>query len=225
LTRPSPTEKQAGREALQLLAFELLLPSPHRAQPQEPPVRVRRRPVDSGRAARVGPSLAEPWGSVPVLEVDHDGRTHFIAQSVAIAEYLEERWPVQPLFPKSAIDKAQMRTLVETINSGIQPFHNLSTLDYVKATLGAAPRPGPSTSSSLASRPSSAWRRGALAASWWATSSPGPTAASCPSSTPRAASRPLAAPTIPCSPAWKRTVCRWLRSRTPGRGPTRRDPG
>jgi maleylpyruvate isomerase len=81
-----------------------------------------------------------PWGSVPVLEVDHDGRTHFIAQSVAIAEYLEERWPVQPLFPKSAIDKAQMRTLVETINSGIQPFHNLSTLDYVKATLGGSPK-------------------------------------------------------------------------------------
>jgi len=81
-----------------------------------------------------------PWGSVPVLEVDHDGRTHFIPQSVAIIEYLEERWALQPLFPTSTIERAMVRSIAETITSGIQPFHNLATLDYVKETLGGSPK-------------------------------------------------------------------------------------
>jgi maleylpyruvate isomerase len=81
-----------------------------------------------------------PMGTVPVLEVDHDGRTYFLSQSVAIVEYLEDRWPVPPLFPSSPIERAAVRTLVETINSGIQPFHNLATLEYVKDSLGGSPK-------------------------------------------------------------------------------------
>jgi maleylpyruvate isomerase len=70
-----------------------------------------------------------PTGMVPVLEVEGGV---FIPQSVAIFEYLEERYPERPLLPKSLTDRAQVRALVECVNSGIQPFHNLSTLNYVK---------------------------------------------------------------------------------------------
>lgn len=81
-----------------------------------------------------------PWGSVPVLEVDEGGRALFIPQSVAIAEYLEERWPAKPLFPSSHADRAQVRALAETVNSGIQPFQNLSTTTYVKDVVKGDPK-------------------------------------------------------------------------------------
>jgi len=76
-----------------------------------------------------------PLHTVPLLEVEEGGHTIHIPQSVAIVEYLEERYPEKPLFPKDLSARAAMRALVEQINSGIQPFHNLSTLKYVKDTL------------------------------------------------------------------------------------------
>lgn len=76
-----------------------------------------------------------PWGSVPVLEVEDGGQTLRLPQSVAIVEYLEERWPTPALFPAERGARAQMRALVELINSSIQPFHNLSTLSHVKDAL------------------------------------------------------------------------------------------
>lgn len=78
-----------------------------------------------------------PWGSVPVLEIEDEGRTLVIPQSVAIAEYLEERYPQRPIFPPGRAERAQVRALAETINSGIQPLHNLSILNHVKDVLGA----------------------------------------------------------------------------------------
>lgn len=76
-----------------------------------------------------------PAGYVPVLEVEEAGRTVHLTQSVAIVEYLEERFPERPLLPRSLAARAQIRGLVELINSGIQPFHNLSTMNHLK-TLG-----------------------------------------------------------------------------------------
>lgn len=75
-----------------------------------------------------------PWHSVPVLQLDSG---ELIPQSVAIVEYLEEAFPQKPLFPKNAVDRARMRALVEVVNSGIQPLHNLQVLAYVKDTLKA----------------------------------------------------------------------------------------
>jgi len=72
-----------------------------------------------------------PWGSVPVLEIAHDGEKRYIAQSVAILEYLEECFPQRALLPKSSIERALVRSMVELINSSIQPFQNLSTLNYL----------------------------------------------------------------------------------------------
>jgi maleylpyruvate isomerase len=77
-----------------------------------------------------------PAGYVPVLEVTEGGKPVFITQSVAIFEYLEERFPERPLLPTSLAARGQVRAIAELINSGIQPFHNLSTLSHVKS-LGA----------------------------------------------------------------------------------------
>ncbi len=65
-----------------------------------------------------------PMQSVPLLEVEDGGQTLHIAQSMAILEYLEERWPEPPLLPAGRIARAQVRQAAEIINSGIQPFQN-----------------------------------------------------------------------------------------------------
>jgi maleylpyruvate isomerase len=76
-----------------------------------------------------------PWGSVPVLEVTEDGRAELLTQSVAIVEYLEEAHPTPPLFPSSRLARARCRALVELVNSGIQPLHNLQVLNHVRDEL------------------------------------------------------------------------------------------
>lgn len=73
-----------------------------------------------------------PQGQVPVLELD-DGA--LLTQSVAIVEYLEERFPEPPLLPRAPEDRARVRKLVEIVSSGIQPYQNLS-LRRELATLG-----------------------------------------------------------------------------------------
>lgn len=88
-----------------------------------------------GEQHEPGHRQRSPAGYVPVLEVEENGTPAFIHQSVAIFEYLEERYPERPLLPKSLVAKGQVRAMAELINSGIQPFHNLSTLNHLK-TLG-----------------------------------------------------------------------------------------
>lgn len=81
-----------------------------------------------------------PWHSVPVLETLEDGKTVLIPQSVAIAEYLEEKFPTPALFPKAPLARARMRAMVETVNSGIQPLHNLQVLNHVRDALEGDPK-------------------------------------------------------------------------------------
>lgn len=76
-----------------------------------------------------------PWGGVPVLEVVVEGQRVELPQSVAIVEYLEERYPEKPLFPTNLVERARMRAMVELVNSGIQPLHNLQVLTHVKDVL------------------------------------------------------------------------------------------
>ncbi len=73
-----------------------------------------------------------PMAQVPVLEVEEGGRTVTIAQSMAILEYLDERFPSPPLLPADAEGRARVRTLAEHVNSGIQPFQNASTLRWIR---------------------------------------------------------------------------------------------
>jgi maleylpyruvate isomerase len=73
-----------------------------------------------------------PLTHVPVLEVEEDGGTRHLVQSVAILEWLEERFPSPPLLPADAYARARVRSLVEHVNSGIQPFHNAATLRWLR---------------------------------------------------------------------------------------------
>ncbi len=66
-----------------------------------------------------------PLGYVPVLNIDGQN----LIESVSILEWLEERNPTPPLFPKDSFLKAHARTLVEIINADTQPVQNLTTLD------------------------------------------------------------------------------------------------
>ena len=66
-----------------------------------------------------------PMAQVPVLE-NADGLQ--LSQSMAILEYLEEKYPQLPLLPLEAWDRAQARQLAEMVNAGIQPLQNLAVL-------------------------------------------------------------------------------------------------
>jgi len=71
-----------------------------------------------------------PMGKVPVLELD-DGRV--LTESMAILDYLEETHPEPPLLPRDPYLRARARMLAEMVNSGIQPYQNLTVLRHVKA--------------------------------------------------------------------------------------------
>ncbi|HET7546061.1 MAG TPA: maleylacetoacetate isomerase [Polyangiaceae bacterium] len=74
-----------------------------------------------------------PLGQVPVLEIrgEHGELPVFLSQSLAIIEYLEERFPTPPLLPKDLVARARVRELAELMNSGIQPFQNLTTTNFL----------------------------------------------------------------------------------------------
>lgn len=72
---------------------------------------------------------------VPVLVLDErgaDGAPRLLSQSMAILEYLEERHPSPPLLPVDAWLRARARQLAQICVSGIQPLHNLTTINRVK---------------------------------------------------------------------------------------------
>lgn len=77
-----------------------------------------------------------PMAQVPVLEVQEGAATHFLTQSVAILEYLEERFPQPRLLPEDRILRAEVRRVVEICNSGVQPLQNLSVMRAIKAMGG-----------------------------------------------------------------------------------------
>jgi maleylpyruvate isomerase len=69
-----------------------------------------------------------PMGQVPVLEVVDDGRALRLVQSMAILEWLDERYPDPPLLPPDLDGRARVRALAEHVNSGIQPLQNAIVL-------------------------------------------------------------------------------------------------
>jgi maleylpyruvate isomerase len=80
---------------------------------------------------------ANPMAQVPTLEItEDDGTTVTLTQSLAILEYLDERWPEPALMPRGAWLRARTRTLAEIVNAGIQPHHNTTPLKRIKALGG-----------------------------------------------------------------------------------------
>ncbi len=76
-----------------------------------------------------------PLSQVPVLEVEEGGRTLRLVQSMAILEWLEERFPEPPLLPADAAGRARVRALAEHVNSGIQPLQNAIVLRTIRDKL------------------------------------------------------------------------------------------
>ena len=67
-----------------------------------------------------------PLGQVPVLVIDEPpGPPRTLTQSMAILEYLEERFAAPPLLPADPWLRARARQLGEMVNAGIQPMQNL----------------------------------------------------------------------------------------------------
>jgi maleylacetoacetate isomerase len=79
--------------------------------------------------------VRNPTSQVPVLAVEEDGTTRHLVQSMAILEWLDERFPSPPLLPADAYGRARVRALAEHVNSGIQPYQNLSALLWLKSRM------------------------------------------------------------------------------------------
>ncbi len=75
-----------------------------------------------------------PQALVPTL-ADELGT---FAQSLAIIEYLDERYPDPPLLPPSAQERARVRAIALAIACDIHPLNNLRVLQYLKDTLGVS---------------------------------------------------------------------------------------
>jgi maleylacetoacetate isomerase len=73
-----------------------------------------------------------PQGLVPVLV---DGDT-VLRQSLAIIEYLDEKYPEPALLPKPAAERARVRGLAHLIADEMQPLNNLGVLRYLKNDAG-----------------------------------------------------------------------------------------
>ncbi len=92
------------------------------------------QPVHLRRDEQRAPEFLErnPQGLVPALE--HDGAV--LAQSLAIIEYLEERFPEPPLLPSATADRAWVRALAQIVACDVHPINNLRILQYLEKDLG-----------------------------------------------------------------------------------------
>lgn len=73
-----------------------------------------------------------PQGLVPTL-VDGDA---VIPQSLAILEYLEERYPTPALLPADPVARARARSMALAIVADLHPLNNLRVLTYLRGPLG-----------------------------------------------------------------------------------------
>jgi maleylacetoacetate isomerase len=73
-----------------------------------------------------------PQGLVPMLEIDG----HKLTQSVAIINYLDIRYPVPPLIPAAAAERAHVVAMAMLVACDIHPLNNLRVLKYLKNELG-----------------------------------------------------------------------------------------
>jgi len=71
-----------------------------------------------------------PQALIPALE--DEGR--ILTQSLAILEYLGEKYPAPPLLPTAPADRAIVRAMAMTVACEIHPLQNLRVLNYLKNT-------------------------------------------------------------------------------------------
>ncbi|MEJ2410210.1 MAG: maleylacetoacetate isomerase [Novosphingobium sp.] len=74
-----------------------------------------------------------PIGLVPALETDRQ----VLTQSLAILEWLEERYPDPPLLPDNVLARATVRAMASIVACDIHPINNLRVLKALREELGA----------------------------------------------------------------------------------------
>ncbi len=88
-------------------------------------------PVNLLKGEQLSPSFLKrnPQGLVPALQTAEGA---ILTQSMAIIEYLEERYPEAPLLPEDAEGRAKARSIAAVIACEAQPFMNLRIQTYLK---------------------------------------------------------------------------------------------
>jgi maleylacetoacetate isomerase len=94
---------------------------------EQAPIHLRR---GGGEQHQPAYRAVNPQALLPALEVN--GR--ILTQSLAIIEYIDEKYPDVPLLPKDPTDKALVRSMALLIACEIHPIQNLRVLNYVKST-------------------------------------------------------------------------------------------
>ena len=85
-----------------------------------------------GEQSAAAYTALNPQGFVPMLE--DDGVC--LGQSLAIIEYVDERFPAPPLLPSNPEGRAHVRALAQAIACDIHPLNNLRVLRYLRGPLG-----------------------------------------------------------------------------------------
>jgi maleylacetoacetate isomerase len=96
-------------------------------------LRYDRHAVDLVKGAQRSPQhiARNPQGLVPMLEIDGFRLT----QSLAIIEYLDERFPEPQLLPPDPAGRARVRAFAQAIACDIHPLNNLRVLNYLEQNL------------------------------------------------------------------------------------------
>jgi maleylacetoacetate isomerase len=98
-------------------------------QYEQQPIHLRR---GGGEQLQAPYTTINPQALVPALE--DNGRV--LTQSLAIIEYLDERYSNPPLLPKDPADKALVRSMALVVACEIHPIQNLRVLNYLKSAHG-----------------------------------------------------------------------------------------
>lgn len=77
-----------------------------------------------------------PQGLVPAL-IDDDGTV--VTQSLAMIEWLDEKYPQQPLMPQGVDERWYVRAVSQIIGCEIHPLNNVRVLKHIKSALNATP--------------------------------------------------------------------------------------
>lgn len=88
--------------------------------------------ADGGAQHQASYQQINPASLVPTLKLEHCS----LNQSLAIIQYLDERYPEPALLPSCALTKAQVHAFALDIACDIHPLNNLRVLQYLTKTLG-----------------------------------------------------------------------------------------
>jgi len=92
------------------------------------PIHLRR---GGGEHLQSSYKAVNPQALIPTLE--DDGA--ILTQSLAILEYLDERYPDPPLLPTAPTDRALVRSMALAVACEMHPLQNLRVLKYLQDTL------------------------------------------------------------------------------------------